>query len=459
MISKLKAGAIFLLYCLLNIPVSAQTADSAAIRTIVTETLQHGKAYENLRLLCKDIGPRLSGSEQAAKAVEATRKMLIDAGADTVYLQPCMVPHWMRGEKENGFLKIPGKEDMPLALCALGNSVATPEAGILAEVIEVSSMEQLHQLGEPAIKGKWVFFNIAMDPAYIQTFTAYGKSGIGRRIGPAQASKYGAIGVMVRSLASNVDDYPHTGVTQYNDSFPKIPAVAISTRQSEYLSSMLKKGKVSAWIKTSCKQLPDVLSYNVIGELLGGESAKEIITVGGHLDSWDLGEGAQDDGAGCVQSIEVIRILKALNLRPKRTIRAVMFMNEENGGRGAEQYLSIAIEKNEQHLFALESDAGGFSPKAFSFDVTDSVYSRLMQWQPWFVPVGTVEFRRGGSGSDIGPLKKLGTSLCGLSPDSQRYFDLHHAATDVFEAVSRRELLLGAGNMAALIWLVSENGL
>ena len=308
-------------------PSIGQVNDSLFIRKVADNVMVHSNAYENLRFLCKKVGPRLSGSPNAEKALQVTTRMLKEAGADTVYWQPCMVPHWVRGEKESGYMQTPGNERIPLQLCSLGNAVGTGDNGVMAEVLEVNSMEALTLLGEKRVKGKIVFFNIPMNPANISTFRSYGESGIGRRIGPAQASKYGAIAVLVRSLASNVDDYPHTGVTQYNDSFPKIPAVAISTRNAETLSLALKKGdKVTVHFKTSCEMLPDVASFNVIGEIRGSEMPAEIVSVGGHLDSWDLAEGAQDDGAGIVQSIEVIRALKAAGITPKRTVRAVMFI-------------------------------------------------------------------------------------------------------------------------------------
>jgi carboxypeptidase Q len=439
--------------------VPAQSDDSATIRRISDEIMGNGNAYENLRYLCKKVGPRLSGSPQAQKAVEATYKMLKEAGADTVYLQPCMVPHWVRGEKEQGYIQMGNGTKYQLKLCALGNSEGTGKKGLTASVIEVRNFQELDQLGSEGIRGKIVFFNYPMNPTYIRSFMAYGESGSYRTRGPARAAKYGAVGVMIRSLASNLDDFPHTGTTIYNDSFPKIPAVAISTNDAEWLSNQLrKKMATTAYLRTTSTMLPDVPSFNVVGEIRGTEFPEEIITVGGHLDSWDLGEGAQDDGAGCIQSIEVLRAFKATGLKPKRTIRAVMFMNEENGLRGANKYLELAKEKKEKHIFALESDAGGFTPRGFGLDMPMEKRIKVQSWKNLFYPYGVYELTAGG-GSDIGPLKQVGAALAGLSPDSQRYFDLHHAATDTFEAVSKRELHLGAVNMAALIYLVDKYGL
>ncbi len=450
--------AIVLLNC--TVPGFCQTEDSLFLRKMSADVMQSGKAYENLRFICKKIGPRLSGSPQAQKAVEATMQMLKDAGADTVYLQPLKVPHWVRGTKETGYIEMAGGQKKQLKLCALGNSVGTGAKGVAAGIIEIRDFKELDALGEAGIKGKIVFFNYPMNSSYIETFYAYGESGAYRTRGPSKAAVYGAAGVMVRSLASNPDDYPHTGVTVYNDSFPKIPAVAISTNDAIWLSHQLKlKMLTKAYFQTNCKMLEDAPSFNVVGELRGQEFPQEIISVGGHLDSWDLAEGAQDDGAGVVQSIEVLRAVKASGIKPKRTIRAVMFMNEENGGRGAEKYLELAKLNKEQHVFGLESDAGGFTPRGFSFDGKAEQVEKIMGWKNLFYPYGVYDFGKGGGGADIGPLKSIGAAVAGLRPDSQRYFDIHHAATDVFEGVSRRELHLGAFNMAALIYLVDKYGL
>ncbi len=445
---------------LLSVGTTAQKEDSLVIKMIADNILIQGKAYENLRQICKKIGPRLSGSIQAQKAVAATAQMLRDSGADTVYFQPCMVPHWVRGVKEVGYIKLPNGSKYPLNLCSLGNSEGTGLKGVNAPVIQVSTIEELEKLGKAGIKGKIVFFNFEMNPTYIATFKAYGESGVSRTAGPSMAARYGAIGVLVRSLASNFDDFPHTGVTIYNDSFPKIPAVAISTNNADWLSrQLMKQPTLTAFFSNSCTMLPDEPSFNVIGEIRGSSFPQEIITVGGHLDSWDLAEGAQDDGAGCVQSIEILRVFKATGIRPKRTIRAVMFMNEENGGRGGSKYLELAILNKENHLFALESDAGGFSPRGFSLDMSEGQANKVKQWKNLFYPYGVYDFSASGSGSDIGPLKETGAALAGLRPDGQRYFDIHHAPTDVFENVSRRELHMGAVNMAALIYLVDKYGL
>jgi hypothetical protein len=430
------------------------------IKKISDEIFMNGQAYNNLRFLCKKVGPRLSGSPGAALAVEQTARMLREAGADTVYLQPCMVPQWVRGEKEIGKAVLNTGKSIPLNIVALGNAVGTPAAGISAGVVEVKSFQELEALGADKVKGKIVFYNYRMDPRHINTFRAYGEAGVYRSQGPSKAAALGAIGVIVRTLSPVLDDNPHTGATRYDEDKPKIPAVAISTNGAVELSAFIKEGKVkSVYIKTNCKMLEDVLSYNVVGEMRGVEKPEEVITVGGHLDSWDLAEGAHDDGTGCVQSIEIIRAFKAMGIRPKRSIRAVMFMNEENGLRGGTKYAEIARTEPRKFIMALESDAGGFTPRGFGFSATSTQNAKIRSWQPLFKPYGALEFNEGGGGADIGPLRPLGTALIGLNPDSQRYMDLHHARTDVFEAVSERELNLGTVVMAAMVYLVSEYGL
>ncbi len=438
----------------------AQT-DSATIKKIFNEALANGKSYSNLDYLSNKIGGRLSGSPQAQQAVEWTFKAMKEAGADTVFLQECMVPHWVRGEKEVGkIISSGGKGIKEVPICALGGSIATPIEGITAQVVEVNGIEELEKIGKEKIQGKIVFYNQPMDPTFIETFNAYGKAVKQRFSGASEAVKYGAIAVIVRSCSLVQDDNPHTGVMGYKDSLHKIPACAISTNAANWMSTYLKTDKeLKFFLKMSCKTLPDEKSYNVIGEIYGAEKKDEFIVVGGHLDSWDTGTGAHDDGAGIVQSIEVIRIYKALGLKPKCTIRAVAFMNEENGGRGGKKYAEIAKLKNEKHIVAMESDAGGFTPRGFSSDATPSIKSKMLSWRPLLEPYGVYDLDGDGGGSDIEPMKALGVPLMELRPDSQRYFDFHHTPIDRFEAINKRELELGGASMASMIWLISEYGL
>ncbi len=461
---KLKAIAFSVLAALgLSCSAQAQT-DSVMMRKIFDEALVNGQCYENLRYLCKKIGPRLSGSTGAQKSVEWSKKLMESYGFDRVYLQEVMVPHWVRGEKEQGYI-VTGTKRTPIALAALGMSVATPKTGITAEVIELHSLKELETLGEAKIKGKIVFFNRPFDERFIEAGTAYGTAGDQRNAGPGAASKYGAVAVIVRSLTSALDNYPHTGGTSYGTNKP-IPAAAISTIAANQLSAILQQhqsGPVKFYLKTNCQSLPDVLSYNVIGEIKGSENNNKYITVGGHLDSWDLAEGAHDDGTGVMQSVEVLRIYKALGYKPKNNIRAVFFMNEENGHKGGLKYAEQALKDKEEHIAALETDEGGFTPRGFSFDHATPAFITGInrQWKKLFEPYEADRLVAGGSGTDIGPLRETHPKamLIGFRPDSQRYFDVHHTPNDVFENVNKRELELGAASIASLIYLIDQHGL
>jgi hypothetical protein len=349
----------------------------------------------------------------------------------------------------------------PLDALALGNSLGTPtEKGVTATVIAVNDFDELEQ-HKDQLKGKIVFYNYHFIATNVSTFRSYAEAGKYRKLGASRAAKYGAVGVIIRSMSESTDNNPHTGAMEYNDSFPKIPAAAIGLQDADKLWDLCHQSKsVTVNITTHGKFLPDERAYNVIAELKGSEKPDEIITIGGHLDSWDVNEGAHDDGAGVVHTMEVLRVLKALGYKPKHTIRFVLFANEENGARGGAKYAELAKQLGEKHIFALESDDGGFTPRGFSFSASAAVWEKLNTWKPLFEPYGGNEFIKGSGGTDIEPLRKaLNTPEAGLKPDSQRYFDVHHARSDVFENVNRRELLLGAVNMAALIYLVDKYGL
>jgi len=433
-----------------------QKEDSIMIKKISDDILINGKAYENLRHLTKKIGGRLAGSPQMAIAEQWGEQLMRSSGADRVIMQECKVPHWVRGGEDKA--EVTGGKKLDVV--ALGNSMGSGKKGVKAEVLLVNSYDELEKKKDE-VKDKIVFYNYKFNPTYVQTFRSYGEASQYRGNGPSRAAKYGAKAVIVRSMSHSTDNNPHTGATRYIDSFAKIPAVAIGLRDADWLSEELQKGKVSVQIKTNGHFLDSAIGHNVIGELTGSEFPNEIITVGGHLDSWDNCEGAHDDGAGCVQTIEILRAFKAVGYKPKRTIRFVLFANEENGLRGGNKYAEEAKTKNEKHIFALESDAGGFTPRAFGFTMSEEQFQKVLQWKPLIAPYGCSEFNRGGGGADIGPLRRAfpTTALAGLSPDSQRYFDIHHARNDVFENVNKRELELGAVNMAALIYLVDKYGL
>ena len=436
--------------------------DSLAIRALFNEAMEHGQGYGWLKDLCKNIGPRMAGSTEAGQAIEWGKTIMQKMGLSKVYLQEITVPHWERGAKEKGQVTsnaLPiGTLDMHI--CALGGSIATPKDGLNAEVIEVKDFDELARLGRTKIKGKIVFFNRPMDPKQVSTFDAYGGAVNQRGSGAVMAARYGAVGVLVRSMNLSNDNYPHTGAMHYADTVTKIPAAAISTTDADLLSSLIRKdASTRFFIKMNCQSYPDEKSFNVIGEIKGTEFPNEIITVGGHLDSWDLGEGAQDDGTGCVQSMEALRIFKALDIKPKRTIRAVLFMNEEFGLRGGTKYFEEAADdKANKYIAAIETDRGGLTPRGFSIDTAGQVLQKIIGWKTLFAPYSADQFVKGGSGADIYKLKGVGAVCMELIPDSQRYFDYHHSALDVFENVNKRELEMGAGTIASLIFLLSEYG-
>ncbi|WP_461533294.1 M20/M25/M40 family metallo-hydrolase [Sinomicrobium sp.] len=436
-----------------------QTQDEKQLKAIYDKALLEAKGYDWLDYLSNQIGPRLSGSLNAERAVTYMREQLDSLGLDRVWLQPVMVPKWVRGIAEVAYIETSPGMTNNVPICALGGSVATPAGGLKAEVVEVQGLEDLAALGKEKIEGKIVFYNRPMQANIIQANKAYSGCVDQRYSGAEEAAKYGAVGVIVRSMTFRMDDLPHAGNMSYGELSlnQRIPAAAISTNGAELLSSMLALNpKIKFYFKQNCRQLPDVQSYNVIGEIKGSTHPEEVMVVGGHLDSWDLGDGAHDDGAGCVQSMEVLRLLRETGYKPKRTLRVVLFMNEENGLRGGKKYAQIARDKNEKHVFALESDSGGFTPRGFTFECNDAQYKMITSWKSLFEPYLIHLFEKGYSGADIRPLKGSDVILAGLRPDSQRYFDHHHAANDTFEHVNQRELQLGAATMASLVYLVDK---
>lgn len=458
----------FAILILLFLPVlsiaqeGAQEEDAFFIRRIYDEALTHSRCYDWLNFLTQRIGGRLAGSPQSAAAVEYTRRVLDSLQLDSVWLQPCMVPYWVRGEKEQvrivNSLKMGTVE---LNALALGNSVGTGPMGITAEVVEVKNLNQVDSLGE-ALRNKIVFFNGAMDPTDLNTFNAYGKAAGQRVWGASRASRYGALGVLVRSLTTRLDDIPHTGSTVYDEDVTPIPAIAISTRDAELLSRLLRQEPVRVFMRNTSQNLGEVPSFNVIGEIRGSEFPEDIILVGGHLDSWDVGTGAHDDGAGCVQAMEVLHLIRRMGYRPKRTIRCVLFMNEENGLRGARAYWQWSDERAEHHMAAIESDRGGFTPRGFTADGHEDVFNekfrKAVEWLPLLEPYG-LAFRKGGSGADISGLKGQKGLLFGFEPDTQRYFDYHHAPVDGLDVVNKRELELGAAAIMSLAYLLDKYGI
>ncbi|WP_223608169.1 M20/M25/M40 family metallo-hydrolase [Chryseobacterium sp. OSA05B] len=429
--------------------------DSIQFSKISTEILNNGKGYTELRDLSKNIGHRLSGSTAYDKAVKWAEQKLRDAGADKVWLQEVMVPVWTRG-KESLQIKTPDGKWKNLKMLSLGNSEGTGGKDVSGEIIIVKSMEEYDKLSADQVKDKIVFFNYAFNQSFVETFRGYGDAAKYRVTAASLTAKKGGKFAIVRSLSSAFDDVPHTGAMRYEDKVLKIPAIAIGSTTADELEALLKSQKITAKLNSNCGMKDEKLSHSVIGEITGKKD-QSVIVVGGHLDSWDVGEGAHDDGAGIVQSIEVLRTFKKLGLKNNHTIRVVCFANEENGVKGGIQYGKTVKEKNEKHLFALESDAGGFAPRGISLEMDDQKRNQIKSWAGLFLPYGVYNFEGRYSGTDIYPLHDMGVPTAELVPDSQRYFDIHHTEEDTFEKVNRRELLLGATAMTQIVYMIDKN--
>ncbi|MFA4851686.1 MAG: M20/M25/M40 family metallo-hydrolase [Bacteroidales bacterium] len=456
----MKKLLLFLLICVRFNSLLAQDTDSLVIKNIYSEALSNNTAYKNMEYLCTKIGGRICGSPQAAAAIEWSKQIMQGMNLDTVYTQKIMVHHWVRGDKEYASMssKVYGFKEVNV--CALGESIGTPTDGIIAEVIEVGNFDQLKKLGKKQLTGKIVFFNREMAPKDYNTFEAYGGAVDQRVHGAAEAAKYGALAVIVRSLTLKDDYTTHTGIMRYDTNGTKIPAVAISTKDAELLSEWLKNDyELLFHLKTNSKMLPDVESYNVIGEIKGSEFPNEIITVGGHIDAWDNGQGAHDDGVGCMHSIEVLRILKELKMHPKHTIRVVIFMDEEVAQKGGKKYAAIVKEKKEKHLAAIESDEGGFTPIGFTIDASADTVAKISKWKDLLLSYGIYLFHKGYGGVDIYYLKGLGFPLIGLMTDSQKYFDYQHSESDTFDNVNKREMQLGSAAITSLVYLIDKYGI
>jgi Zn-dependent M28 family amino/carboxypeptidase len=458
--------AFLLCTCLAHAQSDAPRPYQDDAKRIITAGLASGLAFPMLKDLTTNVGPRLSGSPQAAKAVEWAEAEMKRLGFDRVWTEKVMVPHWVRGSVEEAtLLGDPKLGDVPLTVCALGGSIATPADGVTAEVVEVKTFDELKALGEKA-KGKIVFFNRPMDRTKISTGEAYGGAVGQRSQGAVEAAKAGGVAALVRTMSTRIDDVPHTGAMNYADGVVKVPTAALSTLDADWLDSLLQaNGTAKIRLRLSCETLPDVESANVIGELVGTEHPEEVIVMGGHLDSWDKGTGAHDDGSGCVQSIEAVRLLKELGYRPKRTIRAVMFMNEENGLRGGKAY-AAKVRPGERPIAAIESDAGGFTPRGFGVSADSAtlannpdILQNVMRWAYLFEPIDADRIRQGGGGADIGELAKQGAATIGLRVDGHRYFDYHHSNSDTIDKVNEREIELGAVSMAILSYVLAQEGL
>lgn len=431
----------------------AQTDDlSEDFKKLFYHALTTEQSYEWLRSLCKDVGPRMAGSPGDRKAVEWSVALMKKLGFDTVYTLPVDVRHWERG-RESAFVRL-GRKKIPLNVTALGGSVSTGKRPLKAEVIEVRDFDHLKELGE-RVRGKIVFYNYRMRKDFISTGAGYGDAVRFRWIGAVEASRFGAAAVLIRSVTTRADDYTHTGVMTYEGADVKIPAGALSYLAADRLEQLLRQHQnLELELTLESFDRGRTTSYNVIGEMYGTERPDEVLIAGGHLDSWDPGEGAHDDGAGVVHSIAAAAYLRQLGIPTQHTIRVVLFANEEFGLDGAKQYAEWVKNHDSKVIrLAVESDGGGLSPRGFTLDAPDSVIQKVRSYRELFHPYGMYEMGRGGSGADVNQLKFTGAVLAGLRVDGHRYFDVHHTSRDVFEEVNPRELEMGSAAMAAFLLL------
>ncbi|MCK5945207.1 MAG: M20/M25/M40 family metallo-hydrolase [Planctomycetes bacterium] len=408
--------------------------------------LEDNRAIATLRSLVAAAPRRLAGSPGMLDAERWAVETMREIGFDEVRLEPVLVPAWQRGVEAAATTAPTAR---PLRVTALGGSIGTPIGGIEAEVVEVRSFEQLRELGAAA-EGRIVFFNRPMPRVFRRTGRAYGSAVPQRSNGAIEAAKVGAVAAIVRSMTTTIDGYPHTGAMHYDDAVPKVPAAAVATEDAEALSAMLATGPVRVSLELGCRTLDDVEGHNVIGELRGTTRPDELVLIGAHLDAWDLGTGAHDDGAGCVHCVEAVRLLRAIGWRPKRTIRVVLFANEENGLHGARAYAAAHAAEVDRHVAAIESDSGGFTPQGFSCSLRGDEAAAVERLFAPLDQLGAGLFLpgAGAGGADISVLHAQGVPCFGMWVDGHRYFDYHHTAVDDLPAVNERELALGAAVLA-----------
>jgi carboxypeptidase Q len=412
------------------------------------QALTYGQAYEHLEDLTTNVGPRLAGTAGFTKAVDWATKKLTALGLQNVHTEAVTVPHWERGDAHAELL---GTTETKLAIAALGGSVATATGGLEAEVIEVASVSALNALANSQVQGKIVFVNIVTQRT--MDASGYGAASSARRSGPSAAATKGAAGYIVRSITPAMDNAPHTGDM---NSIPSIPAVAIGVQDALVLSSAIKAGATRVRITLGCQTLPNVQAANVIGEFVGKQAPTEILLLGGHLDSWELGTGAHDDGAGVVMAAEAARLISVYAPDTRRTVRVVFFANEEFGLSGANAYASAHSSDN--HVMAMEADLGGDRVYGITFQASSAATTTIRNLLAALMPLGVAAATTGSSaGADLGPLSRAGVPVAELKQDLTRYFDFHHAATDVMSNIDRAQLTQAAAAMAVFAYQMARS--
>tara|TARA_Y100001935_G_scaffold224416_1_gene200817 strand:+ start:232343 stop:233707 length:1365 start_codon:yes stop_codon:yes gene_type:complete len=447
----MKYLSILLLSLFISVPTigqDIQTDFKSDANTIIGAAMGNDIGFERLTYLVDNFGPRLSGSENLENAIDWIVETMKEDGFDKVWKQPVMVPHWVRGN-ESATLKAPITRDLPML--GLGGSIGTPKDGITAEVLVVNSFDELEARSDEA-KGKIVLFNAP--------FTTYGQTVQYRVNGASAAAKHGAVASMIASVASYSIQTPHTGVMRYQDGIKKIPHAAITVEDANMIQRFAERGeKVEVHLYMEAMTLPDAQSHNVIAEITGSEFPEEIVVMGGHIDSWDVGQGAMDDGGGCVAAWEALRLIKESGLRPKRTIRVVLWTNEENGLAGGTEYRRWVEEDEkslEKHVLAMESDAGVFDPIGFGFSGSDEAFEIISEIGSLLKPIEADEVKKGGGGADIGPLMQGGVPGMGLNVDGEKYFWFHHTDADTIDKLNLQDFNECVATMGVHAFVVAD---
>jgi Zn-dependent M28 family amino/carboxypeptidase len=471
--SSLICSLVVILLFLNSLPLTAQQGQSAPqnlyspqllkeLKQIQEAALKSDYAYKQTAYLSNNIGPRLSGSRQAERAVEYVANELRRLGLE-VKLEKLMVPHWVRGVETGELVEFPGQAPQTtqkIVLTALGGSVATPAAGLTAEVVVVNNFDELQALGRERVAGKIVLFNVKFDrqmAAQGYGGDAYGQVAGYRVTGASAAARQGAIASLVRSVGGSQNRLAHTGAMRYAQDAPRIPSAAVSSEDADLIAGLVKEGRVRLHLTMTPRQLPDAVSYNVVADLKGTDQPEQVVIVSGHLDSWDLGTGAIDDAAGVAVAMETAQLLKQLKLRPKRTIRVIAWMNEENGLVGGRTYATEHAAELANHYAAIESDRGAGHPLGFEARVHPDVLPMLAPVSEILRSQGAGLIRRTeGTEADISPMAAQGVPAFGLWQDTRTYFNYHHTAADTLDKIVPRELAENAAAMAVLAYALAN---
>jgi carboxypeptidase Q len=437
-------------------PVSKQYEDAA--KKIIDAALAGNDAWKKMEELCDGIGHRISGSESLEKAIAWAQAAMKADGQENVHAEPVMIPRWVRGEES---ITMIAPRRHTVAMLGLGGSVGTPAEGITAEVLVVGDEKELEAAGDKA-KGRIILFNNPMQKYDPVKGSGYGTAVRFRHKGAQLTSKLGAVACLVRSVTARSLRSPHTGAMEYSDAKVKIPAAAISTEDADMISRLSARGEpVKLTLKMTAKEEGLVPSANVIGELRGREKPDEIVVIGGHIDSWDVGQGALDDGAGCVISMEAINVLRKLKMIPRRTIRVVLWTNEENGLAGGKQYAKDHAAELSKHVAAIETDSGAFRPTGYSAECVDGkqqiiAAGQLVDLMKALDPLGRMDVRSGHSGADVSPMKPGGVVLLGFEVEGSKYFDYHHTQADTLDKIDPKELSQCVASMAATAYMIAD---